>query len=77
MKRETKLSGLYVITDSGLCKSDLTGKIEQALQGGATIVQYRDKSTDDERRLKEASELANLCHQYKALFIIGSSLYNI
>jgi hypothetical protein len=38
--------GVYVITDSALLQGRLVASVEAALQGGAQLVQYRDKSTD-------------------------------
>ena len=74
MKRDTKLSGLYAITDRTLCGNNLIGSVEQALQGGARIVQYRDKSNDSERRTEEATQLARLCHEYNAISIINDDI---
>lgn len=67
------LKGLYVITD-GSTGNELLGKVEQALRGGAAIVQYRDKSTDNTRREQEAQALQALCRQHNALFIINDDL---
>jgi thiamine-phosphate pyrophosphorylase len=47
------------------------GTVEAALQGGLTLVQYRDKNTDDEVRLENASKLCHLCRRYGALFIVN------
>ena len=49
-------AGLYVITDSGLCASaGLRQAVADAIDGGAVIVQYRDKGGDAQRRLAEAA----------------------
>ncbi len=45
--------------------------VEAALQGGLTLVQYRDKTTDDIERLEVALKLRQLCQQYGAIFIIN------
>lgn len=45
--------------------------VEAALKGGVDIVQYREKTADDEVRLKLASKLKALCHQHDALFIVN------
>lgn len=50
---------------------NLLGIVEAALQGGVSIVQYRDKDTDDCIRLETARRLKELCHRYSALFIIN------
>ncbi|HZX18047.1 MAG TPA: thiamine phosphate synthase [Pseudomonas sp.] len=66
-----KLRGLYAITDSELLKGKLLPYVEAALKGGATLLQYRDKSSDDARRLREAEALRELCNRYGATLIIN------
>ena len=66
-----KLRGLYAITDSELLKGRLLPYVEAALKGGTTLLQYRDKSTDDARRLREAEALRELCNRYGAALIIN------
>ncbi len=59
---------LYLIT----CPSDnLVPTVEAALQGGLTLVQYRDKETDDSTRFKNAQKLRQICREYGALFIVN------
>lgn len=71
----SRLRGLYVITDPVLTPpSQLLDKVSAALTGGARIVQYRDKSSDAERRLEEARQLRTLCHAHDALFIINDDV---
>ena len=45
--------------------------VEAALKGGIDIVQYREKTADDEVRLALAGQIKTLCHQYNALFIVN------
>ena len=59
---------LYLVT---MPVPDLLGSVEKALQGGLTLVQYRDKTSDDVVRLEQAQQLRQLCHNYGALFIIN------
>ncbi len=59
---------LYLVT---MPVPDLLGSVEKALQGGLTLVQYRDKTSDDAVRLEQAQQLRQLCHNYGALFIIN------
>lgn len=61
-------SSLYLVTSPG---ENLLEIVEAALQGGLTLVQYRDKDSDDLVRLHNAKALKQLCHQYDALFIIN------
>lgn len=71
--RRPRVQGLYVITD-GSTGNDLLGKVEQALRGGAALVQYRDKSTDSARREQEAQALCALCREHAALFIVNDDV---
>lgn len=53
----TALSGLYVITADGTSVED----VQAAIRGGASIVQYRDKSGDATKRLRFAERLKRVC----------------
>lgn len=74
MKAE-QLRGLYAITDEQLIKpGQFAQNIELALQGGARIIQYRDKNSAREQRLAQAANLKRLCTQYNALLIINDDI---
>lgn len=67
-----RLRGLYAITDSQLLAGGkLQPYVEAALAGGARLLQYRDKSADAARRLRDAEALRNLCERYGATLIIN------
>ncbi|MDP2242618.1 thiamine phosphate synthase [Pseudomonas sp.] len=67
-----KLRGLYAITDSQLlADGKLLPYAEAALKGGAILLQYRDKSSDDARRLRQAEALRELCNRYGAGLIVN------
>jgi thiamine-phosphate pyrophosphorylase len=66
-----KLRGLYAITDSQLLAGKFLSYVEAALEGGVTLLQYRDKGNDESRRLREATALLKLCEQYKTRLIIN------
>jgi len=54
--------GLYAITDNTLTPPDrLMVAVEAALEGGATLIQYRDKISTGTERLRQAAELNSLC----------------
>ena len=66
------LKGLYVITDSQLMpEADFFNMVRQALEGGASIVQFRDKGRHDRQMLEKAIALRRLCEKYHALFIVN------
>ena len=70
-----KLKGLYAITDQHLISASNFGQaVEQVLQGGASIIQYRDKSDDRNKRLQQASTLRSLCDEYDAVCIINDDI---
>lgn len=66
-----KLRGLYAITDSTLLAGKFLSYVEAALEGGVALLQYRDKSSDEARRLREAEALRDLCERYKTQLIIN------
>ncbi|HIK06716.1 MAG TPA: thiamine phosphate synthase [Trichormus sp. M33_DOE_039] len=61
-------SHLYLVTSPS---DNLLETVEAALKGGLTLVQYRDKDTDDTVRLEQAIKLRELCHRYGALFMMN------
>ncbi|MBE9127832.1 MULTISPECIES: thiamine phosphate synthase [unclassified Coleofasciculus] len=61
-------SRLYLVTSSS---ERLLSTVEAALQGGLTLVQYREKDADDVVKAAHAQKLSQLCHHYGALFIMN------
>ncbi len=69
------LRGLYVLTDPMLGHgAALVAAVSQALDGGARMVQYRDKSGDRRQRLRDAGALAELCHSRQATLIVNDDV---
>jgi len=69
------LNGLYAITDARLQRPDqFTEHVGQAIDGGASLIQYRDKSADAAFRLKQANTLADLCRQRGVALIINDDV---
>ena len=68
--------GLYAITDTLLLPDQqrLIVAVEQAILGGARLIQYRDKSTDADRRLTQAQALHALCRRYEIPLIINDDV---
>ncbi len=66
---------LYAVTDRGwLNGRTLYDQVEEALAGGATLIQLREKELDREHFLEEARELKALCRRYGAPFVINDSV---
>ncbi len=69
------LRGLYAITDDHLIPEEhFSQAVELALQGGTKIIQYRDKSDDQQKRLQQANTLRTLCTEYDAICIINDDI---
>lgn len=67
--------GLYAITDSKLLSPErMVEAVALAIQGGAVMVQYRDKGKDPMRRQWEASDLSNLCRPLGVPLIINDDV---
>jgi thiamine-phosphate pyrophosphorylase len=64
--------GLFAITDGP--RPDLRAAVERALEGGAVIVQYRDKSGEGERRRAEAADLLTVCHRFGVPLIVNDDV---
>ena len=70
-----KLKGLYAITDENLIAEEhFREAVESALLGGVRIIQYRDKSANQKKRLQQAKAIRALCTQYQATCIINDDI---
>lgn len=75
MKLDKKSMLLYAVTDRGwLGEKTLAMQVEEALIGGATIIQLREKDMSEEQFLLEAMEIKTLCKQYNVPFIINDNV---
>jgi thiamine-phosphate pyrophosphorylase len=68
------ISGLYAVTPNEFSTSLLCKQVEAAIQGGATLVQYRNKIADANLRLRQATALLALCRTYQVPFVINDHL---
>ncbi|MBE6564232.1 MAG: thiamine phosphate synthase [Ruminococcaceae bacterium] len=72
MKFNENMLLLYAVTDRAwVGKQTLLEQIEDALKGGATIVQLREKKMDENRFVEEAIRVRDLCHKYHVPLIIN------
>ena len=68
---------LYAVTDrSWLHGQTLYEQAEQALQGGATFLQLREKELDEAHFKEEAIALKALCKQYGVPFVLDDNHRN-
>jgi len=71
MSTSFALRGLYVVTPDWDDTKKLLAISEQALKGGAALLQYRHKTASDALRRQQAEELFALCRRYRVPFIIN------
>ncbi len=69
-----KISGLYAITPETDDTAQLLFKTRAALLGGAALVQYRSKSTDVALKHAQASELRELCQDFRVPLIVNDDV---
>lgn len=66
---------LYAITDrTWIGKQTLLEQIEDALLGGVTIVQLREKDMEEEAFIAEAIQVKKLCHRYHVPLIVNDNV---
>lgn len=75
MKFNKDMLLLYAITDrSFVGKQTLYEQIEDALRGGVTILQLREKDLPEEEFIKEAVKVKKLCEKYGVTLIINDNV---
>ena len=75
MKFCEKMLLLYAVTDRAwVGKQTLVEQIEDALKGGATIIQLREKKLDEDSFVREAIQVRELCHRYNVPLIINDNV---
>ena len=75
MKCDKKDLLLYAVTDRHwLDGRTLYEVVKESLDGGATFVQLREKTLDEETFLEEAKELQKLCKEYSVPFVINDNV---
>ncbi len=75
MKCDKNAMLLYAVTDRMWTeKQTLYEQIEDALRGGVTCVQLREKELSDDEFFKEAIEIKALCRKYNVPFFINDNV---
>ncbi|MBI4718407.1 MAG: thiamine phosphate synthase [Planctomycetes bacterium] len=62
---------LYVIVTEALCPGDWLDSAAAALEGGADVLQLREKALPDRELLARARRLAALCRERQAMLVIN------
>ena len=66
---------LYAVTDRAwVGRQTLLEQIEDALTGGATLIQLREKDLDSEAFLREAIQAREVCHRHGVPLIINDNV---
>jgi thiamine-phosphate pyrophosphorylase len=75
MSAIARVHGLYAIADTTyLAETRLSAAVEAALLGGASVIQYRDKSNLHETRVQQARAVRSMCTKYGACFIVNDDI---
>ena len=74
-KIKNKLSGLYALTDPNVFQQQsCTVVTQQLIEGGARIIQYRDKISTEKTRRENATQIKKLCAAANIIFIINDDI---
>ena len=65
------IQGLYAITPDLADTNELLRKVRLALQGGACVLQYRNKTADAALQFQQASTLRDLTREFNITFIVN------
>ncbi len=68
------IKGLYAITPDEADTDLLLTKVALALQGGVSVLQYRNKSANHKLKTQQARAILPLCRQFKVPLIINDSV---
>jgi thiamine-phosphate pyrophosphorylase len=75
MRFDKRTLALYAVTDRRwLGAKTLYSQCEEALKGGATFLQLREKTLDRQAFRKEALEIKELCRRYGVPFVLDDDV---
>lgn len=75
MNNHPQLHGLYAITNEKLLPAErLIKAVEQAIDGGSRVIQYRDKSSDPQVRKQLSQACQTLCSTRQVTFIVNDDI---
>lgn len=75
MKFRREMLLLYAVTDRGFTgRYSLYEQIEEALKGGVTMIQLREKNLLEEAFVQEAARVKELCRRYHVPLIINDNV---
>ena len=68
---ENRVTGVYLVTDHG---NRLTERVREAVAGGISVLQYRDKERDAAAKAAMGRELRDICKSAGVTFIINDDV---
>ena len=75
LRVEAETMTLYAVTDRAWAKEvTLMEQVKQALKGGITFLQLREKKLSEGEFIKEAREMKELSKEYKVPFVINDNI---
>lgn len=75
MKFNKEMLRLYAVTDRAwVGRQSLAEQIEEAILGGVTIIQLREKKLEEDEFLKEAGMIKEICNRHQIPFIINDNV---
>lgn len=74
MAKKPVIKGLYAITPDESDTVELMRKVRLALQGGARMLQYRNKSANAALKLQQSQALRQLTREFDSAFIVNDDV---
>jgi thiamine-phosphate pyrophosphorylase len=71
MRKKPVIRGLYAITPDETDTSELLRKVRLALEGGARVLQYRNKVATAELKLRQAHALRQLTSEFECIYLVN------
>ena len=68
------LSGLYAVTPDLVDTGALVNAVQAALEGGARVVQYRNKGATPDLRLHQAQAVVDVCNRHGRPLIVNDDV---
>ncbi|PLR83738.1 thiamine phosphate synthase [Bacillus canaveralius] len=73
-RRIADLLNLYLVTTDGLPAEELVGYVEEAVKGGVTLVQLREKNTSGKDFFAKAEQLKLMLEKYQVPLVINDRI---
>jgi len=71
MRKKHAIRGLYAVTPDESDTAELLRKVRLALQGGASVLQYRNKAANAELKREQAQALRQLVGDFECTYLVN------